>query len=484
MNELDIATITRRSIRGIFALVSRTFLIQVIGQGVSFLLTIYLFPAEYGIFFIASSVIVFLSYFSDVGLAAALIQKKEPLTDDDLKTTFTIQQILVVSLVIIGFLLSGFVAQIYHLDQAGLYLYQALIIAFFLSSLKTIPSIILERNLQFQKLVIPEIIETLVFNITILVLAIQGYGIASFAYGVLARGAVGLIAMYLIAPWRIRIGYVPAVGKRLLSFGVPFQANSVLALLKDQLLVLYLGIALSPVAVGYIGVAQKWAFTPLRLFMDNVIRITFPSFSRMASDKTNLGKAIEKTLFATAFFIFPSLATLVLLMPSFMKVFPTYQKWEPALASLFFFGINACFSSVSTPLTNALNAIGKIKVTLFFMIGWTVATWILTPLGIILFGFDGVAIASAAIASGVVIVVSVVKRHIPFSIMPVIVTPTIATGILIGFYLLAEKYIVSDLWTFALTLILGAAVYLGSLLLIAKEQIISDTRMIMVNLKR
>jgi len=68
--------------------------------------------------------------------------------------------------------------------------------------------------------------------------------------------------------------------------------------------------------------------------------------------------------------------------------------------------------------------------------------------------------------------------------MPVIVTPTIATGILIGFYLLAEKYIVSDLWTFALTLILGAAVYLGSLLLIAKEQIISDTRMIMVNLKR
>src|SRR3989338_6754620 len=176
MEEFDIATVARRSIHGVVALVSRTFIIQIISQIVGLLLTIFLAPSEYGIFFIASSVIVFLSYFSDVGLAAALIQKKEPLTDDDLKTTFTIQQILVVSLVIIGFLLSGFVAQIYHLDQAGLYLYQALIIAFFLSSLKTIPSIILERNLQFQKLVIPEIIETLVFNITVLILAIKGYG--------------------------------------------------------------------------------------------------------------------------------------------------------------------------------------------------------------------------------------------------------------------------------------------------------------------
>ena len=99
MQDLDIAAITKKSIHGIVALVSRTFLIQLIGQVVTFLLTVFLSPTDYGVFFLVSSVIVFYSYFSDIGLAAALIQKKEDITEDDLKTTFTIQQILVATLI-------------------------------------------------------------------------------------------------------------------------------------------------------------------------------------------------------------------------------------------------------------------------------------------------------------------------------------------------------------------------------------------------
>jgi len=78
MQEIDIATIKHRSIKGVFSLVSRTFLIQFIGQVVTFLLTVYLSPADYGLFFLVSTVITFLTYFSDIGLAAALIQKKKP----------------------------------------------------------------------------------------------------------------------------------------------------------------------------------------------------------------------------------------------------------------------------------------------------------------------------------------------------------------------------------------------------------------------
>src|SRR3990167_1191607 len=149
MQELDIATITKKSIHGVVALVSRTFLIQLIGQVVTFLLTVFLSPTDYGVFFLVSSVIVFYSYFSDIGLAAALIQKKEDITEDDLKTTFTIQQILVATLISVGVLLSGWIKTTYRLDDNGILLYHALLVAFFLSSLKTIPSILLERHLDF-----------------------------------------------------------------------------------------------------------------------------------------------------------------------------------------------------------------------------------------------------------------------------------------------------------------------------------------------
>lgn len=483
INEIDIATIKKRSIRGVFSLTSRTFFIQVISQVVTFLLTVYLSPADYGVFFLVSTVIVFLAYFSDIGLAAALIQKKEAITEKDLKTTFTIQQCLVLFLVIIGLLLTPVVASIYSLDTIGQFLYQSLIIAFFLSSLKTIPSILLERELKFQRLVIPEIVETLFFNITVLVLAIKGFGVSSFTYAVLARGLSGLIAMYIVAPWWPKIGIDKESAKRLLAFGLPFQANSLLALAKDNLLFLYLGAILPKAALGYIGVAQKWAFIPLRLIMDNLIRITFPSFSRLANSPEYLSKALEKTLFSVTLFIFPALTGMVILMPHFISIFPKYEKWEPALLSLVFFAINAVLSSISTPLTNILNAIGKIKITLYLMIFWTVATWVLTPILIGVMGYDGVGLASALIASSVIGVVYLVKKQIKFSVLPAIVSPGIATIVMGVSLWFISDYLVHDFSTFFLVLFLGGMIYAGTIFLIAKNQLIADFKMLRENIR-
>lgn len=473
MEELDIAAVMHRSIRGVFALVTRTFFIQIITFVVNLLLTVFLSPAVFGVYFVVTAVIAFLSYFSDIGLAGALIQKKETLTQEDLSTTFTIQQLLVIPLVILAVLLSPVVGSFYHLEMPGILLFQALVISFFLSSLKTIPSILLERDLRFEKLVIPQIVETLFFNITALILAIKGFGIASFTYAVLARGISGLIAIYIVSPWKIRLGISKPVASKLLSFGIPFQLNSMIALIKDDLMIAYIGRVLPLTQVGYIGFAQKWAFTPLRLIMDNIIRITFPSFSRLQHEKAHLGKAIEKSLFALALLIFPSLVGLALLAPYFVAIIPKYQKWEPALLSLSFFAINAGLSAISTPLTNALNAVGKIKITLYLMIGWTIATWVLTPFALVEFGFNGFALASAIIALSVVIVVYLTKKVIPFSIKPVFspFVASMAMGIVLWFG--AQILGRSILGIFSLIVACGAF-YLAIMYVLAKEELRKD----------
>src|SRR3990167_5389925 len=123
-----------------------------LGLIANLVLTILLSPSIFGIYITVLSLISLLNYFSDIGLAASLIQKKE-ITDNDIKTTFTVQQILIISIIAIGFLLTSFVREFYNLPQTGIYLYWALLISFFLSSLKTIPSIFLERKIQFKKIV-------------------------------------------------------------------------------------------------------------------------------------------------------------------------------------------------------------------------------------------------------------------------------------------------------------------------------------------
>ncbi|MGH7246418.1 MAG: oligosaccharide flippase family protein, partial [Candidatus Levyibacteriota bacterium] len=332
---------------------------------------------------------------------------------------------------------------------------------------------ILERDLHFEKLVIPQIVETFFFNLAAVVFAVMGFGVTTFTYAVLLRGISGCITIYIISPWKIRLGFSKKVAKHLLSFGIPFQTNSILALLKDDLLIAYVGKILPLAQVGYIGFAQKWAFTPLRLIMDNVIRITFPSFARLQHEKEHLAKGIEKSLFVLGLTIFPSLVGLVILAPSFLLVVPRYQKWEPAVLSLAFFAINAALSSISTPLTNALNAIGKIKVSLYLMIFWTITTWIITPLFIFWFGFNGFAAASAVIAGSVVIVVPLTRKFVQFSIVDLRV-PVIATVVMGIFLFFFIKLFPTSIFSILLSIVAGGMLYLGVAYFLARDEVVKD----------
>ena len=257
-----------------------------------------------------------------------------------------------------------------------------------------------------------------------------------------------------------------------------------MALLKDDLLILYLGTVLSFTQLGYIGFAQKWAYTPLRLIMDNMIRITFPSFSRLSHDINALGKAIEKSLFATVLLIFPALTGLVILAPYFIEYIPKYQKWEPAILSLTFFALNAGLSSISTPLTNALNAIGKVKITLYLMIFWTVTTWILTPLSIVWFGFNGVAIASAIISLSVVGVVYLIKRYVAFGLSHILVVPTIATVIMGVAIYSVSPIVISNLIMIFVMIGVGIVIYGGVIFALGGKELVADARSIIASLKK
>ncbi len=422
-------TIRGRALAGIVALTSRTFLLQLIAFGATFLLTIFLSPAVFGIFYVVSAIVAFLGYFSDIGLAAALIQKKEALTREDLVTTFTIQQVLVGTAIIIALVLSPFIGRWYGLDEPGMWLYRALAFAFFLSSLKTIPSILLERNLAFSKLIIPQILETVGFYITAVILAWWGFGVTSFTWAVAVRSVVGLIAMYIVAPWRPGFGISMSVARRLLRFGIPFQLNSFLALIKDDLLTVYLGKVLPLTQVGYIGWAKKWAEVPLRLIMDSIVRVTFPAFSRLQHDAGRLRAGIEHTLFGLSVTILPISVAMIVGIRPLMAVIPHYGKWEPAILSFYLFAVASVVASLSTPLTNALNALGHIRTTLKLMMLWTALTWILTLSLLPIIGFNAVAVALLAITSTVALVVVLVKRVVPFSFLGSVRIPVFAATV-------------------------------------------------------
>ncbi len=483
MQDFSFEAVARKSVKGIFALVSRTFFIQAFNTLTFFILAAYLLPSTYGVFVVVTSIIVFLNYFQDIGLAASLIQKKEEPTQKEFQLAFTTQQLLVLSIIIPMLFLSQTITSFYHLNQQAFFLLIALIISFFLSSLRTIPTVIMERRLDFNKLVMPQIGETIVYNIALIICAVNGYEITSFTIAILLRSFVGLIITYYVQPWKIGLNFHFRELKSLIKFGIPFQLNSILAFIKDDFLLIYLGKILPFGEVGYIGFSQKTAYMPLRLVMDNVIKITFPSYSRLQHDKTALKIAIEKSLFLIALVIFPTIVVVILLLPYFIHFISRYNKWEVAIVSLIFFSLSTILSSLSTPLTNFLNAIGKVKITLYLMAFWTISTWVITILFIKSFGFVGVSIAAFVISLTSIFVIIISKTYVGFSITKPIVRQFLAAiGMFI--FVLLTRGIVTNIYFLMLEIFLACIFYIILLYSIAKDDLRKNVRFIISVIKQ
>lgn len=415
----EIARIKQRTITGALSYFARTIFLQVIGLVSVFLLSAFFTPEDFGVYGFVIQIIGLLIFFSDIGLAAALVQKKDEPKKIEYRVAFTLQWLLSLGiLAIIGLLLlTGWVQT--KVGSAGGWVLLSLGISFPLATLKTISSIRLERKLDFQKLVLPQIFEQIIFYALLIGLAWNGMGVAAYAFAVLARSAIGVLVMWLIEPWR-EFGFawnIPVL-RSLLGFGIKFQLNDFLARLKDQLFFLVLGIFLPLDQFGYVQWAKNWSLYPYNLTVQNVLAITFPTYSRLQAKTHLLKAAIEKSLFFISLAIFPILTGMSLFIWPLTQVIEKYRQWEPAVPSFILFALSIAWAALSTPLINTLNAIGHINKTLKLMVFWTALTWILTPLAVWMWGFNGAAIAAFVISFTSIVSVTMVKEYVPVSVFP------------------------------------------------------------------
>jgi len=452
----------KNSIVSVISLFFQSGYTALLGLVANLVVTILLSPEIFGMYITVLSVISVLNYFSDIGLAASLIQKKEA-TDNDFTTTFTIQQGMTVSIVGIGYLLTETVMTFYKLPPEGQYLYWALLLGFFLSSLKTIPSIFLERKVKFQRIVLVQVVEGTVFYTAIIICALAHLGLTSFTIAVLLRAVTGVILIYILSPWKPSFGISKNSLHSLLRFGVPFQASSFLALFKDDLIMLFLGKVVGFEGVGYIGWAKKWAEAPIRIIMDNITKVLFPVISRLQNDKEKIAHLIEKILFFQTALLAPTIFGLALTMDHIVYLIPKYAKWTPALPLLYLFCVSAFLASFSSPLLNLLNALGRVKISLIFMIVWTVTTWILTPVLTYLYAYYGFPITVAFISVSSVVVVSVAKQCVHFQFFRAVGKPLISAVAMAGVVWIVKWTVYDHAVALSLSVLLGGITYLGML---------------------
>lgn len=477
LGEAEAQEFKKKSVSGAISYTVRSLFLYGIGVFTSLVLGAYLTADEFGIYGIVTQIVGLLQFFSDVGLGPALIQMKAEPSTHEYRVVFTVQQILswfiFVAVMLIAF--SGVVTP--KIGTSGVWVLLALGISFPLSSLKIVPAITLERHLNFSKLVIPNIFEQVVYNaILIYLVVVLKWGVEAYAVAVFVRAIIGVIVMYVIQPWSIGLAWSSRTFRHIIGTGVKFQLSDFLARIKDQLFYLSLGWYLPLREFGYITWAKNWSQFPYSLTVQNVIAITFPAYSRLQNDKRRLQLAIEKTMYFISLSIFPMLVGMSVFIIPFTHLVDRYQKWQPALLTFGLFTLSIGWAAISTPLTNTLNAIGKINTTLKLMLMWTGMTWILTPLLVWKFEFNGVAIAAFLISFTSAIPVYLVKRIVPIRVREHVGSPFLSAVIMavVGFSGV-QYWSRSFSWMLA-GVVLTSVTYLLCIILFGRKKLSAELR--------
>lgn len=467
--------IKKRVVKSFLSLTGRQIGLRLISFLTLNLILVRVLPIEtLGLFNLATGIITFFAYFSDVGFAASLIQKKEDIDDRDIRTVFTIQSILVGTVSILIILLAPLIGQYYKLDDAGVFLVRILGAAFFLTSLKVLPIVRLERDLQFGPIVTVELVEAIIFNVMLIFGVYQGWGIWSFSLAAISRAFIGTFLIYMIAPVRLGVGIEKEVVKKLLNFGLPFQLNNLLALVKDRLVPLVVAGIIGTGGVGLVTWAQSWALMPLEI-MNIIIRISFPAFSRLQHDTSLLAKAVEKALFGATVMVYPVLFGIGGILPWVVEYWIS-SKVDQAVPIYYLFAAAYLWSVVSTILTNSLNAVGKIGITLKLMVMWTILEWALTPFLTIKYGFIGVGLAAFLISFTSFLTVVIVKKYMQVRIWGS-VWPAILASLIMGVSVFSFNYFFTQNSIGLIVSIgLGALMYMGLIMLFAKKDFIDTYR--------
>lgn len=472
----QLTEIKKKSVSGVVSYFVRTVFLQSIGLVAAFVLSAYFSPEDFAVYGFVTQIIGLLIFFSDIGLAAALVQKKKEPSLQDYRTVFTLQQLLswLVVLVVMLLISSGVVSNKY--GQVGNWILLSLGLSFPLATLKTIPSLMLERKLDFNKLVLPQIFEQIVFQGLLIFLAWKQLGVMAYTYAILSRSVIGVIVMWIIQPWKIGFAWNKTSLKTLLGYGIKFQLNDFLARIKDQLFYLLLAWYLPVKDFGYLSWAKNWSMYPYNLTVQNVMSVTFPTFSRLQKNKQALKRAIEKSLFFISLFIFPLLAGMSLFIFPLTNVIDKYHKWQPSMFSFVLFALSIGWAAISTPLVNTLNAIGHIDKSLKLMGMWTVLTWVLTPLAVWKFGFNGVAIASFAISFTSVFAVFFVKKIIDVSVWENVWRQLVATLIMVGAGIAGMNWWSESFSNMIIGVAVVSIVYLLSILLVGGKKLFFEAK--------
>lgn len=247
-------------------------------------------PSAFGLIAMAQIAIRFLSYFAQLGVAPALVQKPE-LTDRDIRAALTLSVTINVLLFLLMWLLAPLASSFFRHPEIDSIL-RGLSVAFLFSGISVVPLNLLRRHLMFKKLAIVEIASYILgYGFVGIGGAFYGLGVWSLVFAVIGQEVITLAVSYAFVRHSLKPLFAWSDIRHFLHYGSKYSVIGFLEYIGGNLDSLLIGRWYGETALGFYNRGQMLVKLPMHHVGSAITKVLFPVLSSAQSDKQKMASA-------------------------------------------------------------------------------------------------------------------------------------------------------------------------------------------------
>lgn len=333
---------------------------QAIGSVVSvvgvLLVTRIIGPYQYGLYVAASGIALFLSTVGAWGLDAHLLRMTEEPQEQEFNQAFTL-------MVLISAVLCGGVIGAHSIVSRFLKIPQEAPILFAMAfsvplPLLAMPAVVkLDRDLNFKRVAINELVSQISQYIVTVPLALAGLGAWAAVAGFLTRQGCLLALSYQAANYRPALYWQSSLVKRMLNYGLGYSSSTWVWQLRRLVNPLIVGRYGGAEGVAYVGIAVRIA--EMLAFASTVTwRIALPALAKLHNEAGRLRTSITEGMRFQAVAVGVPLASFALAAP-FLIPLGLGHNWSSASKVFPFIALGYLSNAMITMPASVLYLFGK-----------------------------------------------------------------------------------------------------------------------------
>jgi O-antigen/teichoic acid export membrane protein len=383
-------------------------------------------PTDYGLMAMAMTLVSFVGFFNEVGIGAAIVQKKE-LGQAEVNGCFAFSILASVVLSALTVLLSGAAAAFFGHPTLQPMI-AVLASAFILGAAGTVPTAFLRRDMNFKAVAGINVLQVLCQAGLSLALAWRGYGVWALVWSFVAASAVQSAGAFWLSGWRPRGAYGMRAAYGIVVYGLHVTTTRIFWYLYTNADKVIIGKVLGDRALGIYDMAFSLATLPTSQVTTLATNVASPLFARLQDDLPQLRAFILHVTRGIAYVTYPALVGMLVCSRELVAVL-LGEKWMGMLVPFGALCVMGLIKSVDPLLSQVLIATGHARK----LSGYTLMCGVVMTAGVVagalLDGLHGVSLVwmvvypllSVRLLQMIAQVTGLKMRHYYLTLLPVLV---------------------------------------------------------------